>query len=284
MLKPRAALLASVCILPALLAVGTASVAHAQPTTGTAPAGQTGGVIAGINVSGNERIEASTITSYMVAQPGQPFDTQSINPSLKTLYATGLFKSVSITRDGNDLDVAVVENPTVDQVLFSGNKAVVDKDALAAIGLKPRSVYTAAAAEADRRTILDLYAKKGYYNAIVTPNIIELPDNRVNVVFQCQDGAQTLISRINFIGNTQFSQATLRDVISTREYAWFRFLSSSDEYDPQRIEYDEYLLHKFYLHKGYADFNVISANAELSPDRKSFYLNFDINEGPRYRV
>ena len=147
-----------------------------------------GGVVAAINVSGNQRIEAGTIQSYMVIQPGDPFDADRINESLKTLYATGLFSNVSITRDGEDLDVAVVENPTVDQVFFSGNKVVADKDAGDAISLKSRAVFTEAAAEADRRTLLDLYAKKGYYNASVTPEVIRLPDNRVNVVFQCADG------------------------------------------------------------------------------------------------
>ncbi len=282
MLKPRAALLASVCLLPALLYPGPCSLARAQGATGAQ--GQTGGTIAAINVTGNERIESATILSYMVVQPGDPFDPDRINDSLKTLYATGLFKNVSITRDGGNLDVAVVENPTVDQVLFAGNKVVVDKDALAAISLKPRSVFTPAAAEADRRALLDLYAKKGYYDATVVPNIIELPDNRVNVVFQCTDGSQTLVSRITFLGNQHFSQSRLREVVSTRQSAWFRFLSSSDQYDPNRVEYDEYLLHQFYLHKGYADIQIVSANAELSPDRKSFYLTYDLNEGPRYRV
>ncbi len=245
---------------------------------------QSGGVIAAIVVTGNQRIEAGTIQSYMVAQVGGPFDQGQINNSLKTLYATGLFKDVSITRQGNNLLVAVEENPTVDQVFFQGNKLIADKDAQAAIGLKPRAVFTPAAAEADRRTLLDLYAKKGHYNATVTPNIILLPDNRVNVVFQCTDGKQTLVSRITFLGNAHFSQSTLRDIVSTREYAWFRFLSSSDQYDPDRVQYDEELLRKFYLHKGYADFAMISANAELSPDRKSFYLTYDISEGPRYRI
>ena len=144
----------------------------------------------------------------------------------------------------------VVENPTVAQVLFAGNKTVSDKDGQAAISLKPRSVFTPAAAEADRRALLGLYAKKGYYNATVTPNIIRLPDNRVNVVFQCSDGGQTLISRITFIGNRHFSQASLRDIVSSRQDAWFRFLSGTTSYNPDRVEYDEYLLRQFYLHKG----------------------------------
>ncbi len=290
MLKPRSALLASVCLLPALLVPSSPyDVASAQ----TAPhhragAGQssvpTGGTIAAINVIGNHRIESDTVSSYMVVQPGEPFDPQAINESLKTLYATGLFSSVSIRRDGNDLDVTVAENPTVNQVFFSGNKVLTDKDAQAAITLKSRTVFTPAGAEADRRALLDAYAKRGYYSATVTPNIIRLPDNRVNVVFQCTEGPKSLIGRIIFIGNHHFSQSRLRDVVSSRKSAWYRFFSSADAYDPERVEYDEYLLHQFYLHNGYADFNVISANAELSPDRKSFFLTFDVSEGPRYRV
>jgi outer membrane protein insertion porin family len=299
--------LASVCLLPALAVLGVPAAAAqmapaASPKAAPAPlpsqpvkalpvhaahaaaATNPGDTVQAIVVSGNHRIDAQTIISYMVVQPGQPFDAQAINQSLKTLYATGLFKSVSITRQGADLDVAVQENPLVAQVFFSGNKALDDKAAQAAIALKARAVYTPAAAEADRRALLDAYAKKGYYNATVTPDIIFLPDNRVNVVFNVVDGNQTLISRINFIGNDHFSQGRLREVVSSRQSAWYRFLSSSDQYDPERIEYDEYLLHKFYFHEGYADFNVISANAALSPDRKSFYLTFTISEGQRYRI
>jgi outer membrane protein insertion porin family len=284
LLKPRSVLLASVCLLPAVLAPGYLGGARAASPASGQRVAMTGGTIQAIVVTGNERIETGTIQSYMVVEPGDPFDPERINDSLKTLYATGLFKNVTITRDGSNLDVAVVENPTVDQVFFQGNKVITDKDAGDAIGLKPRSVFTTAAAEADRRTLLDLYAKKGYFNASVTPAIIQLPDNRVNVVFQCVDGNQTLISQITFIGNAHFSQGTLREVVSSREYAWFRFLSSADHYDSERVEYDEYLLRQFYLHKGYADFQVNSANAELAPDRKSFYLTFDVTEGPRYRV
>jgi outer membrane protein insertion porin family len=227
LLKPRSILLASVCLLPALLTSGPYTAARAQNAPPASQPVQAGGIIGSINVQGNLRIESDTVTSYMVVQAGDPFDPTAINNSVKTLYATGLFKSVSITRDGNSLNVTVVENPTVDQVLFSGNKTLDDKAAAAAVSMKSRSVFTPAAAEADRRALLEAYAKKGYYNATVTPNIIELPDNRVNVVFQCRDGTQTLISQITFIGNAHFSQSDLREVVSSRESAWFRFLSSS---------------------------------------------------------
>jgi len=302
LLKPRSVLLASVCLLPGLLGPGVLGYGKALAQTAGAPGAdapgagapdagppdqapvQSGGSIAAINVTGNQRIDTGTIESYMVIQQGDPFDPNKINLSLKTLYATGLFQNVSITRQGNDLDVAVVENATVNQIFFTGNKTIQDKDAQAAISLKPRAVFTPAAAEADRRALLDLYAKKGHFDATVTPNTIKLSDNRVNVVFQCSDGTQTLISRITFIGNQHFSQSKLREVVSSRQQAWFRFLSSSDQYDPQRVEYDEDLLRQFYLHKGYADFQMNSVNAELAPDRKSFYLTYNFTEGPRYRI
>jgi outer membrane protein insertion porin family len=243
-----------------------------------------GGTVQAITVVGNQRIETGTVQSYMVIQQGDPFDPNKINLSLKTLYATGLFQNVAITRQGNTLVVTVSENPTVGQVFFEGNKAIEDKDAAAAISLKSRAVFTTAAAEADRRALLDLYAQKGHFNATVTPNIIKLSDNRVNVVFQCNDGDETKVSRITFVGNQHFSQGALRNVVSTREAAWYRFLSGATQYNSQRVEYDEELLRQFYLHKGYADFQMISANAELSPDRKSFYLTYNFTEGPRYRV
>ncbi|WP_297488964.1 outer membrane protein assembly factor BamA [Acidocella sp.] len=287
MLKPRSVLLASVCLVPAMLAaplpLGMAR-AQGAPATQYAAAIQPGGTIAAINVTGNHRIEASTVIAYMVVQPGDPFDQQRINESVKTLYATGLFQTVSIGRSGDTLDVSVVENPTVDQVFFNGNKAIADKDAEAAVTLKSNSVYTPQLAEAARGDLLAAYAKKGYYNAQVEVSVIKLSDNRVNVVFNCTDGTEPKISRILFTGNAHFSQGALRQVVSTREYAWWRFLSGATSYNAERIQYDEYLLHKFYLHKGYADMQIVSANANLSPDRKNFYLTYAIVEGPRYRI
>jgi outer membrane protein insertion porin family len=296
LLKPRSVLLASVCLLPPMLAapsprgIAWAQTADADQAAGAA-AGQSsanpispGGTIAAIDVTGNRRIETDTITAYMVAQVGQPFDQQSIDQSVKTLYATGLFQTVQITRSGNTLDVYVVENPTVTQVFFAGNKAVADKDAQAAVGLKPNSVYTPQQAEAARGALLAAYAAKGYYNAQVSVSVIKLSDNRVNVVFNCVDGTVPKLSRILFTGNQHFSQGTLREVVSSRQNAWWRFLSGATSYSADRVQYDEYLLHKFYLHKGYADMQIISANANLSPDRKSFYLTYAISEGPRYKV
>ncbi len=247
-------------------------------------ASATGGRIAAIQVEGNRRIDASTILSYMLLQPGDPFDPSLMDRSLKTLYATGLFSDVKLARQGSTLLVTVAENPVVNEVAFEGNHELTDKDLTAAVTLRPRAVFTAEAAEADREKILGLYAQKGYYAATVVPKIIKLPENRVNVVFEINDGPATFISRIVYVGNHVFGAATLATVISSREEAWWRFFSNSDSYNPERVRYDEELLRRFYLRNGYVDFRVTHVQAELSPDHRSFIVTFVLSEGSRYRV
>ncbi|SIQ83035.1 Beta-barrel assembly machine subunit BamA [Acidiphilium rubrum] len=288
MRRLRLALMTSACLVPSVLAPATQSAVAATRTAASHAAGQTreatGGTIAAVDVSGNQRIDASTIRSYILLQPGDAFSARRMDLSLKTLYATGLFKTVSITRQGNDLMVKVKENPIVNQVFFEGNSVVKDKDMKGAIALKPGSVFTAGGAATATKAILGLYAKRGHYSATVVPEIVKLPENRVNVVFKCHDGTQTLISRINFIGNHEYGQGKLREVISSRQDAWYRFLSDSDQYNSERVKYDESLLSRFYFHHGYADFKIVSATAQLAPNRKSFYLTFVVDEGPRYRI
>jgi len=235
-------------------------------------------------VDGNRRIEAGTIRSYMLVQPGDPFDPDRLDRSLKTLYATGLFQDVQLSRQGNTLVVHVVENPLVSRVAFEGNHQVTDDTLRPDMQLRPGAVYTPEMAEADRRHILDVYAQKGYYDASVAPQLIRLPQNRVTVVFEISEGPSTDISKITFVGNHVFSQDRLSEVIDSREERWWRFLSSSDQYNPERLNYDKELLRRFYLKNGYPDVQIINASAELSPDRKSFFITFTLHEGARYKV
>ncbi len=235
-------------------------------------------------MEGNQRIEAGTIRSYMLVQPGDPFNAGRIDSSLKTLYATGLFQDVSLTRQGDSLVVKVVENPLVNRVAFEGNHVESDDQLRDVVQLRPRSVFTPAAAEVDRQKILEAYAKRGRFSTVVTPQIIRLAQNRVDVVYQISDGPSAFISRIAFVGNHAFSESRLGEVINTRQHTWWRFLSTSDEYDPARINFDKELLRQYYLKNGYADFEIKNVATELSPDRSSFFLTFTISEGVRYRV
>ncbi|MBV9539332.1 MAG: outer membrane protein assembly factor BamA, partial [Acidisphaera sp.] len=249
-----------------------------------APRPVAGGQITDIRVEGSQRIETGTILSYMLVQPGDPFDPDRIDRSLKTLYGTGLFSDVQLTRQGNTLVVHVKENPLVNRVAYEGNRALSDAQLRDVTDLKPRSVFTPAAAQADRQRILDAYAKKGHYDARVEPKIIELGQNRVDVVFEISDGSAAYVSRIHFVGNHAFSEDRLREVISSREEAFWRFLTNSDSYDPARIDFDKELLRRFYLKNGYVDFRVRDATAELAPDKSAFFVTFAVDEGARYRV
>ncbi len=240
--------------------------------------------IQSIIVEGNKRIETGTVLSYMVLQPGDPFDVDRMDRSLKTLYATGLFSDVDIRREGRNLVVKVTENPLVSRVAFEGNKKLTDDQLKGAIQLRQNAVFTATEAQADRKKLLDLYAQNGKFAASIVPQIIKQPENRVDVIFKIDEGPTSLISRIAFVGNHAFSSGTLLNVVSSREHEWWLFLSSSDTYAPERIAYDKELLRRFYLKNGYADFSVTGANAELSPDRQAFFLTFTLHEGDRYRV
>jgi len=284
LIRARAVRFAAICLIP--LCFGAAALAQrpvARPDAAAASQ-RSGGTIAAIKVDGNQRIETGTILSYMLVQPGDPFDPDRLDRSLKTLYATGLFQDVRLNREGDTLVVHLVENPLVNRVAFEGNHKLSDDQLRPEMQLKPRAVFTPALAEQDRQHILDMYAKRGYYNARVDPQIIRLDQNRVDVVYQVNDGSVTLVSKIIFVGNHEFSEDRLSEVINTREQRWWRFLSSSDEYDPERLNFDRELLRRFYLKNGYADFTVRAAKAELAPDRSGFFLTFSISEGERYRV
>ncbi len=256
--------------------------APASPGAARAPA--TGDPIREISIEGAQRIEHGTIRSYMLVQPGDSFGSDRVDRSLRTLYATGLFKDVSIQRRGATLVVHVVENPLVNQIAFEGNHNVKDDVLRPVLQLRPRAVYTAQLVQADRQRLLDLYAKQSRYAVAIEPQIIRLAQNRVDVVFRITEGPETLVSRITFVGNHAYGETRLREEISTREEAWFRFLSSADQYDPERINYDKELLRRFYLRNGYADFEVTSATSELSADRRAFFVTFTLHEGERYKV
>ncbi|MAP95791.1 MAG: outer membrane protein assembly factor BamA [Ponticaulis sp.] len=233
-------------------------------------------------VQGNERIEARTIESYLLLEPGQPFDPSRVDLSLKTLFATGLFADVVIARDGDDLVVQVVENPIINQVLFEGNRAIDDDKLREEIQAEPRGVFTAARVQADVQRILEVYRRAGRFAVNVTPQYKPLNQNRVDLIFEISEGPVTGVRSINFIGNEEFPDSRLRSEIVTKQSRLWRFFSSNDNYDPDRVEYDRELLRQFYANQGYADFRVVSAVAELTPDQEDFYITFTIDEGERY--
>jgi outer membrane protein insertion porin family len=253
------------------------------PTRQSAAQVPSGGTIAEIRIEGTQRVEPETVRSYLQVQPGDAFDSDKVDKSLKSLFATGLFADVTLRRDGDALIVHVVENPVINRIAFEGNKKLSDDTLNQEIQLKPRTVYTRAKVQSDVKRILDLYRRSSRFAARVEPKIIPLEQNRVDLVYEIDEGPTTGVRSINFVGNRLFSAGRLREVIQTKESRWYRFFSSDDNYDPDRLTYDRELLRKFYLSEGYADFRVVSAVAELTPQRDGFFITFTIEEGERYR-
>nr|WP_242468812.1 outer membrane protein assembly factor BamA [Rhodovibrio salinarum] len=255
---------------------GPGSVAQAQSITD-------GGQIGEIVIRGTQRIEPTTVRSYLEVDPGDRFDAQELNRSLKGLYDTGLFEDVVLSREGDRLIVDVQENPIINRIAFEGNDELDEETLRQEVELRPRVVYTRTKVQNDVDRLLEVYRRNGYYGAEIEPKLIELEQNRVDLVFEVDEGPETEVRAINFVGNEAFSDSELRDQIATEESAWWKLLGANDTYDPDRLSFDREQLRRFYLSEGYAEFEVRSAVAELTPDREAFVLTFTVSEGDRYK-
>ena len=240
------------------------------------------GVIARVVVEGNTRIEKRTIESYLLLRPGDPFDENRAHLSQEALFGSGLFGDVVIQQRGTDLVVRVIENAILNRVIFEGNSAVTTERLEEETEAKPRDTFTLSRVEADVQKLLEVYRRNGRFAATVTPQYKTLPQNRVDLIFVIEEGPSTGVKSINFIGNDKYTDDRLRREITTRQSRWWRFFEKADNYNPGQIEYDQENLRTFYTNRGYADFRVVSAVAELTPDRRDFYVTFTVDEGQTY--
>ena len=241
--------------------------------------------IQSVAVTGNQRIEGDTIGSYLVVAPGDPADPQLLDLGVKTLFNTGLFSDVSLSmQPGGVLLIEVKENPIINQVILDGNKRVKEDKITEEVQLAPRAVFTKSKVQADVQRIIEVYRRTGRFAATVTPKVKLLEQNRVDVIYEIDEGPKTGVAKVNFVGNEVFTDGELRGVLLTKESRWWRFFSSNANYDPDRLEYERELLRQHYGRNGYADFQVVNAVAELTPDRKDFFITFTIDEGPKYTI
>ena len=247
------------------------------------PAPSVGDVVNVIEVKGNQRIEPSAVETYLGIIRGQKVSRDDLDEGLKKLYDTGFFADVGIDFTGGVLTVNVVENPSINQVLFEGNEQIDTADLEKEITLRARSIYTRTKVQNDLKRLLDVYRRNGRYSAEITPQVITKEQNRVNLIYNITEGPKAFIEKITFIGNDSYGRSTLESVVNSSRHQWYSFLTDSDKYDPDRLQYDQELLRRFYFQNGYADFKIKSAIAELSSKRDAFYLTFTLEEGERYR-
>jgi outer membrane protein insertion porin family len=235
-----------------------------------------------IVVEGNRRVEADTVRSYFKVAPGEHIDAAKIDAALKALYGTGLFQDVRISQSGGKLIVTVVEAPVIDKIAFEGNHRLKDEQLLQEIQSKERGALSRAAVQADVQRIIEIYQRNGRFDVSAVPKIIDRPNNRVDLVFEINEGEKTGIKSMTFVGNKAYSAWRLKEVIKTSESTFLSFLQTTDVYDPDRIEADRDLIRRFYLKHGYADVQVVSATGVYDPAKKGFIVTFTIEEGALY--
>ncbi len=240
--------------------------------------------VSSIQVEGNRRVEVETIRSYFKPGPGGRLDQARIDDGLKALIETGLFQDVRISQPGGRLIVTVVENPVIGRIAFEGNKKVKDEQLSAEIQSKPRGTLSRPMVQSDAQRIAEIYRRSGRYDIRVTPEIIEQPNNRVDLVFTITEGSKTGVKSVEFVGNSAYSSYRLKDIIKTHESNLLSFLGGADVYDPDRVEADRDLIRRFYLKHGFADVQVVAALTEYDPEKKGFLVTFKIEEGQQYRV
>jgi outer membrane protein insertion porin family len=237
-----------------------------------------------IQVEGNRRVEVETIRSYFKPGAAGRLDQGNIDDGLKALIETGLFQDVRINQSGGHLVVTVVENPVLGRVAFEGNKKIKDEQLSAEVQSKPRGTFSRPMVQSDAERIVEIYRHSGRYDVHVNPEIIQQPNNRVDLVFTITEGEKTGVKKIEFIGNNAYSSYRLKDVIKTHESNLLSFLGGGDTYDPDQIEADRDLIRRYYLKHGFADVQVVAALTEYDPDKKGFLVTFKIEEGQQYRV
>lgn len=244
---------------------------------------QSGTVIRNVQVRGNRRVEPETVRSYLQFGPGDRYNPEKVDDSLKALFSTGLFSDVRIGRQGATVVVTVVENPIINQVAFEGNSEIDDKTLAGEVQLKSRAIFSRGRVQSDVQRILESYRRQGRFAARVEPKIINLPHNRIDLVFEIYEGPKTTVRSIAFVGNEAFSDSQLREVITTTKTGLLSFLKPTNIYDPDRLNLDRELLRQFYLKNGYADARIVSATADLDRDGQGFFITFTIEEGEQYR-
>ncbi|MBR0872503.1 outer membrane protein assembly factor BamA [Bradyrhizobium tropiciagri] len=275
-MRVRGGLFAALVMFAVPVAATLAAVAVSAPAVAQ--------TVNSITVEGNRRVELETIRSYFRPGPGGRLSQADIDDGLKALIETGLFQDVHIDNRGGRIVVVVVENPVIGRIAFEGNKKIKDEQLTAEIQSKPRGTFSRPMVQSDSLRIAEIYRRSGRYDVRVNPQIIEQPNNRVDLVFEVNEGVKTGVRSIEFIGNSAYSASRLRDVIKTRESNLLSFLGGNDVYDPDRVEADRDLIRRFYLKNGYADVQVVAALTEYDPDKKGFLVTFKIEEGQQYRV
>lgn len=235
-----------------------------------------------VQVEGNQRIQSSTIVAYTGIERGKTVSAGKLNDAYQNILDSGVFESVELIPKGNTLVIKVTEFPTINKINFEGNRRIKDENLSEIIESSPRRVFDPAVAEQDAAAIAEAYGVQGRLASRVTPRIIRRSDNRVDLVFEISEGDTTEVERVSFLGNQVYSDRRLRRVLETKQAGFLRAFINKDTLIEDRIDFDKQVLRDFYLSRGYVDFRVNSANAEVTRERDAVFLVVDVSEGQQF--
>ncbi|MEJ6502940.1 MAG: outer membrane protein assembly factor BamA [Rhodobacter sp.] len=235
-----------------------------------------------VNVTGNMQVEDATVLRYAAVPTGAALTGSELNAAFQRLVGSGLFETVTLTPSGGRLTIDVVEYPIINVISFEGNARINDEKLATVISLASRQTYSPAKAEADAKALTEVYVQAGRVAASVKPQVIRRSGNRVDLVFEIAEGKVVEIERLAFVGNRNFSNGRLRQTLQTKQAGLLRQFVQRDTLVPDRIEFDKRLLKDFYTSRGYIDFSVLNASADLTRERDGYFVTFTVQEGLRY--
>lgn len=237
-----------------------------------------------IEVRGNQFVETGRILANLVSQKNQDINRSHIAKDIRRLMKTGFYQDVRVLHENGVLIFEVIENPMIAALDFEGNDEILTKKLKPLVSLKPGRIVSIAAIKKDEIRLRKEYLKKGFYQVDIHVEQKKLSDGRISLTFHIDEGDVTRIKRIRFIGNKSFSDRDLQDVTMSRAADFMAWFGDRDVFDSERLKADSQMLMKWYLDHGYLDAQVESTIASLSPDKRWFYIHFNIHEGPIYRV
>jgi len=235
-------------------------------------------------IEGNDRVDAATILSYAGITRGAEVSAAVLNDAYQRIANSGLFETVELIPQGSTLLIRVAEYPIVNVINFEGNKRLKDEQLAEIIQSKSRRVYSPSLAESDAAAIAEAYRVAGRMAATVTPKMIRRDDNRIDLVFEITEGRVVEVERLSFVGNRAFSDRRLRQVLETKQAGLLRTFIQRDTFVAERLDLDKKVLTDFYLSRGYIDFEVLDASAEVSRERDATFVSFTIREGLSYSI
>ncbi len=244
-------------------------------------------VVKDIRIEGIQRTEAGTVFSYLPVKVGETMTEEKATQAIRSLYATGFFKDVSLEVDNGVLIVVVEERPSVAQIEFVGNKEFESEALLKgmrSIGLAEGRIFDRGLLEKAEQELKRQYISRGKYSAEIKTTVTPLERNRVSLRFDIVEGEVAKIRQISIIGNQVFTEKDLVGLFTLRTPGWLTWYSKQDQYSKQKLAADLEVLRSYYLDRGYLEFNIESTQVSITPDKKDVYITIAINEGPQYTI